>query len=39
MSVGQGSYWSFAFGFSAFALLMAVVLAIVLAVRRARRSG
>ena len=34
---GVGGYWSFAFGFLVFALLMAVVLAIVLALRRTRQ--
>ena len=37
MYIGYGGYRSFAFGFLAFAFLVAVVLAIVLAVRRARR--
>lgn len=38
-SIGHGGYLSFAFGFLSFAFLVAVTSAVVLAVRRARRTG
>lgn len=39
MFIGYGGYRSFAFGFLSFAFLVAVMSAVALAVRRARRTG